>query len=121
MNEVETRLASVMFRSLPQLSQYRRPTEGGFHSVVFSVGGAPPVFADLQVSIRLDMVEQLVHQFTTGLSSYGPNSTTLLVSASRLRGAHFQRSILERPTDVPRVAQAWTSTSSWLAICTTSR
>lgn len=103
---LETNLAPVMFRCLPHLSQYRRVTEAGFHCVILSVGGALPATADLQIGIRLDIVEQLVYQFTTGLSGYGLHSTTLLVSSGRLLGQPYQRYTLEHPSDVHQVAQA---------------
>ncbi|MGB3849119.1 MAG: hypothetical protein WA958_04080 [Tunicatimonas sp.] len=74
--------------------------------MIVSVGGTLPAFAELQLGIRLDLVEQLVYQFTTGLAGYGPHSTTLLVSAGHLQGRPYHRYVLSRPTDVAEVAQA---------------
>lgn len=105
-NQLSTRLASYGFQELPSVSQFRRTTETGFHNVVLSVGKAQPVIAELQLGIRLDIVERLAYQFTTGLSDYGSHSTTLLVSTGHLLGQPYQRYVIEDPTEVAAVARA---------------
>jgi hypothetical protein len=105
LDQLKTQLAPRRFHHLPQLSQYRKVTESGFYCVVLSAGGAaPPVIAEVQLGIRLNIVEQLAYQFTTGSDAYGPHSTTLLVSMGQLQSQPYQRYVLEKPTDVPRVA-----------------
>ncbi len=106
LSELKTYLAPVMFRYLPHLSQYRRVTETGFHCVILSAGSGCPVIAELQLGIRLDIIEQLVYQFTSGLSGYGTHSTTLLVSMGRLRDQPYERYTLEHPADAQQVGQA---------------
>ena len=102
---LETYLLSHRFQCLPLRSQYRRASVSGFHSVVLSVGEAVPTIAEVQLGIRLEIVEQLAYQFTAGPGDYASHSTTLLVSMGRLRGQPYQRYVLEKPADVPWVGQ----------------
>ena len=86
--------------SVPLYQQFRKSHSGGFIATVISAGNAWPSFAELHLGIRVDLVEQLAYQFTSGLAEYGPHSTTLITSAGRVLGQPYFRYSLERPSDI---------------------
>lgn len=99
--------------------QLRQITDQGFISLTVAAGPTFPTLAELHLGVRIDLVEQLVYQFTTGLSGYGPHSTTLITSTGRIVGKPYQRYPLERPEDVSAVVQQmkdflWTTGFSFL-------
>lgn len=93
------------FTPLAAHHQFRKVNNGGFCSVVISVGNSFPALAELHLGIRVDLVEQLAYQFTTGLTEYGPHSTTLITSAGRIVEKPYYRFPLERPSDTDVVAE----------------
>ena len=84
--------------------QFRRKDDRGFSSIIISTGGTLPALVELHLGIRLDLVEQLAYQFTSGLAEYGPHSTTLITSAGRILGQPYHRFSLDRLSDVSQIA-----------------
>ena len=86
-------------------NQFRKSTNQGFFNLIVAAGPTFPALAELHLGIRIDLVEQLVYQFTIGLAGYGPHSTTLITSGGRIVGEPYQRYSLEQATDVSAVTQ----------------
>ena len=103
--EVSPFLIKYGFDLLFAPRQFRKIHSGGFCNVIVTVGNSLPALAELHVGIRLDLVEQLAYQFTTGLIEYGPHSTTLITSAGRIIGQPYHRFSLEHPSDINTVAE----------------
>ena len=93
------------FVPLEAYHQFKKEHEGGFSNVIISVGNSLPALAELHVGIRLNLVEQLAYQFTSGLTEYSPHSTTFITSAGRILNQPYHRYPLERPSDIELVAE----------------
>ena len=85
--------------------QLRQTTHQGFFNIIVAAGSTFPTLAELHFGIRIDLVEQLVYQFTTGLAGYGPHSTTLIASSGRIVGQPYLRYPIDQVADVETVAQ----------------
>lgn len=86
-------------------NQFRKTTDHGFHNVILSTGNEFPALATLHLGIRLDMVERLVYQFTSGLAEYSPHSTTLITSAGRVLGQPYHEYSIEKAADINAVTR----------------
>ena len=93
------------FTLLAAYRQFRKEYDGGFGTVIISVGNFFPALAELHVGVRVDLVEQLAYQFTSGLAEYGPHSTTLITSAGRILNQPYYRFPLEHSADIDSVAE----------------
>ncbi len=80
------------YTPLPDKKQFRKPFDGGFQSVILAITpyGKEYVF-EVTLGTRVDMVEDLVYQFTNGLKGYTPDSNTFATSTGRLLGKRYQR------------------------------
>ena len=93
------------FTTVSAYYQFRKRHPTGFNNVIVSVGNAWPTLAELHLGVRIDLVEQLVYQFTSGLAEYGPHSTTLFTSAGRVLGQPYHRYPVDHPSDIEPVAE----------------
>ncbi len=77
-------LNALNFVEILAKRQFQRANSSGYSSVVLSVAGREPTEIEVFLGIRINLVEELVYQFTNGLRDYGPFSTTLLVSGRKV-------------------------------------
>ena len=105
LHRLEAGIGSADYQLLLPLHQLRKETGSGFHSIIIAAGPATPTLAELHLGIRIDVVEDLVYQFTSGLAGYGPHSTTLIASAGRVQGVPYWRYELSKPDDCAAVAR----------------
>lgn len=85
--------------------QFRKPTKLGFHNAIISVSGSKPCLVEVNIGVRLDMVEELAYQFTTGLSGYQQDSNTLITSLGRIIGEPYKRFEAEEAEAVKKAAR----------------
>ena len=105
LTQLEDFFGACNFTPLWPYQQFRKKHSGGFTATIISAGNAWPSFAELHLGVRVDLVEQLVYQFTSGLAEYGPHSTTLITSAGRILGRPYFRYSLESPSDITVAAE----------------
>jgi len=85
----------------PQWEQFRKPTVGGFQSLIMSITAYPDAsLFELHLGVRLDAVEHLAYPFTNGLMGFQANSMTLVTPLAKLHGHAFQRFELAPAEDV---------------------
>ncbi|MFP4089943.1 MAG: hypothetical protein ACLFUB_10150 [Cyclobacteriaceae bacterium] len=85
--------------------QFRKQTKLGFHNVIISVSGSKPCLIEVNIGVRLDLVEELAYQFTTGLSGYQRDSNTLVTSLGRIIGDPYKRFEAEDHVSVKKAAR----------------
>ncbi|MEK6475900.1 hypothetical protein WJR50_00145 [Catalinimonas sp. 4WD22] len=71
------------YQWLQHLQQFRKLRKNGFHNILINVKGYPSLI-DVKLGVRIEMVEQLAYQFTTGLSDYQVHSNTLMIKMGEL-------------------------------------
>lgn len=111
-NVVEKRLLMLLqpifeakgFQLMKHLHQFRKKTDGGFQNIIISVSGSEPVLVEINIGTRVDLVEELAYQFTTGLRSFQENSNTLITSMGRIIQQPYFRFEVTRTDDVQEVA-----------------
>ncbi|MEM9830868.1 MAG: hypothetical protein AAF944_09525 [Bacteroidota bacterium] len=81
--------------------QFRRTNKGGYSSVVLSAGGRQPTEVEVFLGIRINLVEELIYQFTSGLTGYGSYSTTLLVPTRKIASEFPYFYSLATNADIP--------------------
>lgn len=99
------------FEPLPALHQWRRETDFGFQSIIVSLMDLPEKeeqFIEVHCGLRFSAVEDLVFPFTSAVSSFRPNSLTLVAPLGRLSGLRPLRLLLE--ADNARALEATLST-----------
>lgn len=72
------------FEWLPQLNQFRCSGNYGFQNIIITVNEPSPELVDIKLGTRIEMVERLAHQFTTGLSLFQEHSNTLIASMGEI-------------------------------------
>ena len=92
------------FHLLTNLHQYRKATSSGFQNIILSVSGREPVLVEVNIGTRIDLVEELAYQFTTGLRSYQQDSNTLVTSIGRIMQQPYFRFEINQADDVTTVA-----------------
>ncbi|MEM9671920.1 MAG: hypothetical protein ACFB15_26285 [Cyclobacteriaceae bacterium] len=100
---LEQHLAPLNFEKTPHLKQFRRACKGGYQCIVLSLAGQHPLEIEIFLGVRLDLVEELVYQFTMGLREYRPHSTTLLTPAKKVTEKAELRYELHQESDVEKV------------------
>jgi hypothetical protein len=94
------------FMLLRHLYQFRKQTENGFQNVILSVSGSQPVLVEVNLGTRINMVEELAYQFTTGLDVFQENSNTLITSLGRIVNDPYKRFEANHEADVPAIADS---------------
>ena len=92
------------FKAIKHLHQFRRPTRNGFQNVILSVSGRDPVVIEVNIGTRIDLVEKLAYQFTTGLQGYQEDSNTLVTSIGRILDQPYFRFQVSQPEDIQQTA-----------------
>ncbi len=101
--KLELKLKTLKYQAVPSRRQFRQVSANGYHSILLSVAGQSPVNIELFLGIRIDMVEDLVYQFTDGLREYGPYSTTLIVPARKISSESQYSYQLATEEEIPDV------------------
>lgn len=82
------------FRPWEGRSAFMRKRQDGFHALLISVSPYPEEWwVEVQVGIRLDLVEESAFQFTQGLQDFHPYSLTAHVPLHVLSGSAYKRFI----------------------------
>ncbi len=72
--------------------QFRKPIDGGFLNVIYSFSHyEDATWLEVHLGVRIDLVETLAFQFTTGLRGFQHESNTLVTSLGRLRQQPYFR------------------------------
>jgi hypothetical protein len=86
------------FEPVPALHQWRRRTDFGFQNIVVSLMDLPNTddqFIEVHCGLRFSAVEELVFPFTSAISSFRPNSLTLVAPLGKLSGSRPLRLLME--------------------------
>ncbi len=88
----------------PQQKQFRFASRNGYRAVLIHVNGnSAQQSIDLQLGIRLDVVEELVNQFLQGVSMGCEESATIIASYSRLVHNPCKRFLVTDAADLESV------------------
>jgi len=80
------------YTAMPDRKQFRKPFSGGFKAVMLAVTPYDDDYVfEVTLGTRVDLVEDLVYQFTNGLKGYTPDSNTFAASTGRLSGKRYLR------------------------------
>jgi hypothetical protein len=93
------------FKLMKHLHQFRKTTANGFLNTIVSVSGREPVLVEINIGTRIDLVEELAYQFTTGLRSFQENSNTLITSMGRIMQQPYFRFEVHQSVDIREVAE----------------
>jgi hypothetical protein len=63
------------------------------------------VLVEINIGTRIDLVEELAYQFTTGLRSFQENSNTLITSMGRIMQQPYFRFEVHQSVDIREVAE----------------
>lgn len=102
-NELSPFFKNKEYQWLQHLQQFRKLRKNGFHNILINVKGYPGLI-DVKLGVRLDVVEQLAYQFTTGLSGYQAHSNTLMVKMGELIGQPHLRFEVKHEEDIQEAA-----------------
>lgn len=91
------------YQWLQHQQQFRKLRKNGFHNILINVKGCPGLI-DVKLGVRLDLVEQLAYQFTTGLSGYQAHSNTLIIKMGELMGQPHLRFEAKHEEDIQEAA-----------------
>jgi len=76
----------------PKYLQYKKAFNGGFQSCVFTVLERNNTFwIEINVGVRIDIVEKLANQFTLTLKDYHDESQTIMSTYGRIMGQPYFR------------------------------
>ncbi|WP_017730164.1 hypothetical protein [Nafulsella turpanensis] len=83
------------YEAVPSKKQFRQPCKNGFRAVLFSISeDAEEKIIDVQLGIRINLVEELVLQFLGGKKELEKDSTTIITSLARLKHQSQRRLII---------------------------
>lgn len=83
------------YEALPMKKQFRQTSKSGFRSVLFTLNGdKEEKTLDVQLGIRFNLVEELVHQFLGGRKEVGKDSITVITSLARLKHHKQKRLVI---------------------------
>lgn len=84
------------YELLSSKNQFRLPTRNGYRAALITVNGnREEQIIELNLSIRLDVVEELVNQFISGIASGYNESATIIASYSRLTQQPYKRFLVK--------------------------
>lgn len=74
------------FKYIPRLNQYRKTLDTKFQNVIPSISIYDDTcIIEVNIGVRINQVEELVHQFTTHTEAFKSDTNTLMISLGRLR------------------------------------
>ncbi len=85
--------------------QFRRATKAGFQCVFLSLIKPLPMVAEIKLGIRIDAVESLVYQFTTGLAMHQYQSNTFIASLGEILEEPYLRYEVAKEAEIQAVAE----------------
>ncbi|EMR04342.1 hypothetical protein [Cesiribacter andamanensis] len=91
----------------PHTKQFRKQSRNGFRAALLSVSGdRQEQTIDLSLSIRMDVVEELVYQFLSGPPRFSmQDSTTIVASYGRLNRDPYTRFVVRGEDELQEVCQ----------------
>ena len=101
--ELAHALKGLNYEPILARRQFRQHNESGYRSIVLSGAGKQSSEISVFLGIRINMVEDLVYQFTEGLQDYGLYSTTLLVPAKNITSKSQYFYLLNTESDIPEI------------------
>jgi hypothetical protein len=95
------------YELMPLSKQFRKPSRNGFRAALISVSGDRyEQIIDLSLSIRMDVVEELVYQFLSGPPRFSmQDSTTIVASYGRLNQDPYKRFVVKDEDDLQGVCE----------------
>jgi hypothetical protein len=94
------------FDLLLEKKQFRKNTEQGFQNIILSISKyEQESLIEFNIGVRLDIVENLVNQFTQHLIDFQADTNTLLTSMGRLLNEPFLRFKVKSEDDLFQVCQ----------------
>jgi len=102
-SELAIELKELNYATISSKRQFRRTNKNGYYSIILSAAGQQPIEIEIFLGIRIDMVEDLVYQFTNGLKEYGPYSTTLIVPTRKISSESQYYYSLATEKDIPNI------------------
>ncbi len=101
-------LSKQGFELLLAKQQFRKQGAHGFQNIIPTLSTyeqEQETLVEFNLGVRLDIVEDLVNQFTQHLVDFQPDTNTLLTSMGRLLDKPFMRFKIKNESDVQQVAQ----------------
>jgi hypothetical protein len=107
--QIETQLYASLFdffkdhrfEMRPELKQFRRYFDGGFHNVIFSLSEfEEEAWLEVNLGVRINMVEELVQQFLDCMPEFRSETNTVIISIGKLSDTRYYRYKLSDKDDV---------------------
>lgn len=105
-NELRPFFMAYDYSWIPHYQQFRRLTSNGFHNLLINIKGDKPQLVDIKLGCRIDMVEDLVYQFTTGLLGYQEHSNTFIASLGEIIGQSYFKYEISDKQEAVTVSEA---------------
>lgn len=105
-SDLSTFCSRAGFELLLEKKQFRQKTEYGFQNIVPSISHYEgESLVEFNIGVRLDIVENLVNQFTQHLIDFQGDTNTLLTSMGRLLGEPFLRFKIKSEADIIKTCE----------------
>lgn len=101
-------LSKQGFELILSKQQFRKQGTHGFQNIIPTLSTyeqAQETLVEFNLGVRLDIVEDLVNQFTQHLADFQADTNTLLTSMGRLLDKPFLRFNIKNESDVQQVSQ----------------
>jgi hypothetical protein len=114
LTELETNLYHLLnqnfskkgFYLIPELFQFRRLNETGFQNIILtSTRYEAEIWVEVNIGVRIDMVENLAQQFLDVIPEYRQHANTIITSIGRLSDTKYLRYKIANEEDVTFSAQ----------------
>ncbi|MCU0389926.1 MAG: hypothetical protein MUE81_02305 [Thermoflexibacter sp.] len=91
---------------IPELFQFRRLNETGFQNIILtSTRYEAEIWVEVNIGVRIDMVENLAQQFLDVIPEYRQHANTIITSIGRLSDTKYLRYKIANEEDVTFSAQ----------------
>ncbi len=104
-------LSKQGFELLPAKQQFRKQGAHGFQNIIPTLSTYQQVqetLVEFNLGVRLDIVEDLVNQFTQHLVDFQSDTNTLLTSMGRLLDKPFLRFKIKNEADIKQICEDFT-------------
>jgi hypothetical protein len=100
-------LAKRNFCLMPELYQFRKPTETGFQNLILTTTRyESELWVEVNIGVRIDTVENLAQQFLDVTPEYRKHANTLIISIGKLSDTKYLRYKIANQEDVFLTVQA---------------
>lgn len=91
------------FVALPQLNQFRKATDKGFQNIFFTITNYDDgLMVDINLGIRIDIIENTAYQFTNGLKGFAPASNTAITHPKKINSTCNNRYFITTQEDLSK-------------------